>query len=275
MCANEVFLGFESGKLSDPGCVRQNNEDSVLLEPAGSGVMGDLGLLAVVADGMGGHQAGEVASRLAVLTIQQVFADSRQMPPPAALGKAFEVANRTIYEEGAQNPAFQGMGTTATALVLRRNTAFFAHVGDSRLYRLRHNVLEQLSEDHTLVMTLLRDGLLTEEEARNHPDRHVLVRVMGTHPSLQAIDTNTGLPVEAGDVFLLCSDGLHDLVTPEEILESLDGLVPDAANAKLVELAKSRGGHDNISVIVVKASAPSCPLKTIPITRDNLVAANA
>jgi protein phosphatase len=201
---------------------------------------------------MGGHQGGEVASQLAVEAIHQICSER---PAPAIgenLARAFAAANRTILLRAEECPSLFGMGSTATALLLSGQDAWFAHIGDSRLYRLREDVLTQLSEDHSLVSEMVKAGIMTPEQAVRHPSRNIITRALGSDAealpqlSVQPID------VRAGDIFLLCSDGLHDLVGDAEMLAAISTSPPEAACHALVELAKTRGGKDNISVIVAE-----------------------
>lgn len=254
-----------TGLFSDPGCVRKRNEDSIALLKPITGQGPAQSLLAIVADGMGGHQAGDRASQLAVDIIRQSFAAS-DAPPEQALAAAFQAANLAILNEASHDAALTGMGTTATTLAIANARAWLAHVGDSRLYRLRNGQLEQLSEDHTLVAAMVRDRLITPEQAKEHPNRHVLSRAMGTHQRLEVMLAPVDLAL--GDVFLLCSDGLHDLVEPGEIRECLLTRPPQASCAFLVELARSRGGYDNISIIAVQCGKPHDMTPQFPTTRD-------
>lgn len=259
----EGRYSLEIGQFSDTGCVRKRNEDSIAVAQPATADKKRPGLLAIVADGMGGHQAGDKASQLAVDVIRQTFAAS-DAAPDKALAEAFQAANRAILNEASHDPALTGMGTTATALAIVDGRGWLAHVGDSRLFRLRNGRLEQLSEDHTLIAAMLRDGLVTPQQARDHPNRHVLSRAMGTHPSLDVMLAPVGLAL--GDAYLLCSDGLHDLVDAGEIRDCLIERPPQAACAFLVELARRRGGYDNISVIAVacgrQPGATSAPRDT-------------
>jgi len=257
--------GLETGQFSDPGCVRKRNEDSIALLRPAPGLTSEESLLAIVADGMGGHQAGDRASQLAVDCIRQSFAAS-SASPDTSLAAAFQAANLAILNEASHDAALTGMGTTATALVLVDGRAWLAHVGDSRLYRLRRGQLEQLSEDHTLIMAMLKDGLITPQQAKDHPNRHVLNRAMGTRPHLDVLLAPVDLAPD--DIFLLCSDGLHDLIAPEEIRDCLLTRPPQASCAFLVALARSRGGYDNISVIVVHCGKPDALPSHFPTTRD-------
>jgi PPM family protein phosphatase len=210
------------------------------------------GHLAIVADGLGGHAGGETASRLAVETISRVYYESADSDEPhAALERAFLAANRVIHQRARAELPLYGMGTTCTALALCGRRAYCAHVGDSRLYLLRGGESYLMSEDHSAVMDLVRRGMLRREAARHHADRNVLLRALGTRPEITVTCWQKPFPWRAGDVFLLCSDGLYDLVEEAEML-SAAGAEPAAACAALIELAKERGGHDNITVGVVR-----------------------
>lgn len=232
--------------LSDTGCHRQLNEDSARIVRAG-----DRGLLLVVADGMGGHKAGEVASQTAVEVIEQEYRAARGTPGQA-LAKAFQLAHRTILGLSSHDPELQGMGTTCTALALVGRQAWAAHVGDSRLYLVRQGAVYQLSEDHTQCMELVRQGAMTLEQAHQHEDRNVLFRAMGTRPEMEPMIWPEPMPVQPGDRFVLCSDGLHDLVNDAEIRGVVSGSEPEEACQKLVQMARDRGGYDNITVAVAQ-----------------------
>ena len=263
--APDFEYSLETGFLSDTGCVRQRNEDALTVLSAMTDQTPGRNLLAVVADGMGGHLAGDRASQLAVETISRVFL-AATATADRCLAEAFQAANQAIYAEAAGNAALTGMGTTATALAVADGQAWLAHVGDSRLYRSHDGKLEQLSEDDTLVMGMLKKGLLTPEQARLHPERHVLARAMGTHPRLDVM--LAPVPLALGDSFLLCSDGLHDLVENEEIQALLRQQSPQAACRDLVALARQRGGYDNISVVAVQCGTPDSSQSDAPPTRD-------
>jgi protein phosphatase len=235
--------------LTDAGCCRESNEDSVRVVRAGAGSRADRGFLAVLADGMGGHQAGEVASRTAVETVEREYL---KLPgtPGEALEKAFRAAHQSILKFARDNEQMAGMGTTCTALAIVQEQAWAAHVGDSRLYLVREREIYQLSEDHTQCMEMVRQGLLTLEEARQHADRSVLTHAMGTRPELTLMTWPEPMAVRPRDVFVLCSDGLHDLVSDREIREIVRGADPSSACAKLVRMARDRGGYDNITLVV-------------------------
>lgn len=222
------------------GRIRPINEDSYLLTDH----------LALVADGMGGHQAGEVASALAVETMKKLSESvkKREISIKSAVSWVRQ-ANTAIYEKAKENPKCEGMGTTLTALFFMKNHALLSHVGDSRCYRIRDHEIQQLSSDHSLVAELIRRGDITKEHAKIHPYRNVITRALGTDPTVavdvQDIDT---LP---GDLFLLCSDGLSNYIEDEEFIEICDGKDLEEAADKLLDNALTRGGRDNITLLLI------------------------
>jgi protein phosphatase len=246
---------LSAGK-TDTGKTRKNNEDSYLV---------DEGMrLYAVADGIGGHEGGEVASRMAIEGLSQIiqkrFSVSDDAPAhgissesdavKSALNHAFTLVNKTIRQAAAGNPALFHMGTTMTALVFREKTAYLAHVGDSRAYRLRSGELIQVSEDHTVVAEQMRAGLLTAEQARTTPYRHIITRALGIDAKI-AIDQGA-IEVRPDDTFLLCTDGLTEMVEDEQIRRILSNAPPQEAAELLVREANARGGVDNITVVVVQ-----------------------
>ena len=237
---------------TDKGCVREVNEDAGrFVRPSDPALLKTKGALMVVADGMGGHSAGEVASQMAVELVSRLYYEAAGDDAPAALAAAVGEANRRIFDASQSDEQKRGMGTTCTALALRGAAAFAAHVGDSRLYLLRDGGAYQLSEDHSHVMELVRHGLITKDEARTHEDKNVILRALGTTPEVE-VSVVEPLEVRAGDFFLLCSDGLHDLVLDEEIGRLVSSAADvHAAGEQLIALAKERGGHDNITVGLV------------------------
>ena len=240
----------EATLVSDTGCHRTNNQDSGRIVHATNGAAETAGLLVVVADGMGGHKAGEVASQMAVNTVAEVYQRTRGTPGQA-LDVAFREAHKIILKLATENQAMTGMGTTCTALAIVGNEAWAAHVGDSRLYLVRGNDIYQLSEDDTMIGDLVRQGLLTPEEAERHEDRNVLLRAMGTKPELSMMRWPKPMDVKRGDAFVLCSDGLHDLVKDSEMMAVVKGSSSKDACRKLVQMARERGGYDNITVAVI------------------------
>lgn len=228
-------------QATDVGLVRELNEDSILVGPKN---------VFVVADGMGGHVAGEIASHIFTATAESKLSSEDTALDQDGLRYLVIDGNKAIFECTRENPEKSGMGTTATILHLEEGAAFWAHVGDSRLYRLRKGELKQITSDHTYVAELLANGSISPDEAEDHPNKHMLLRAVGVDPVVK-VDTGE-LPLENGDMFLLCSDGLTNMVT----LSAIQGILeaeecPDKAEA-LVELAKDSGGLDNISAIVVE-----------------------
>ncbi len=246
-----VRLDVTIAVMSDIGCQRKVNQDcGRYLEPVDQSVLDAKGTLVVVADGMGGHAAGEIASKLAVDTISAQYYQ-RDEEPSTALVHAIHDANAAIHARAAEDAACAGMGTTCVALVIHGCEALAAHVGDSRLYMVRGGAIYLMTEDHSAVMDLVRRGLITMAEARQHSERNVLLRALGIRPLVEVSVWREALPVAAGDIFLLCSDGLHDLVTDEEMKDHVLAAAPRAACENLIALAKQRGGYDNITVGVV------------------------
>jgi serine/threonine protein phosphatase PrpC len=256
---------------TDKGCVREINEDSGrLLRPSDPAQLEQKGILLVVADGMGGHSAGEVASQMAADVVSRVYYEAGG-EPEEALRRAVEEANRQIHEAAAEDSAKHGMGTTCTALALRGGHGLAAHVGDSRLYMLRAGQLYQLSEDHSAVMEMVKLGLISKEEARTHEDKNVILRALGTSPEVE-VSMIEPFGVRAGDKYLLCSDGLYDLVRDEEIAAVLtESEDIHAAGERLIAMAKERGGHDNITVgilAIMPAGAAAAEADDVPATRE-------
>ncbi|UCE86121.1 MAG: Stp1/IreP family PP2C-type Ser/Thr phosphatase [Deltaproteobacteria bacterium] len=240
---NDRLDPIETASRSDVGYVRAENEDSFGEFDREPGEH-----LLVVADGMGGHQGGATASRLAVETIGRVFAESADVPE-AMLQRAFEAANREVLERAGRTPELLGMGTTCVALWLGPGAeGWVAHVGDSRAYRLRSGALEALTLDHTVVAEFERRGFLTAEEARVHPRRNELLRSIGVD---RAIEVDLApISIEPGDRFLLCSDGLCGVVDADAIRDALAEAPPPTCAQQLVDLAKRAGAPDNVTVQV-------------------------
>jgi protein phosphatase len=248
-----VRLGRSIGK-TDPGRRRHRNEDHFVCEPP----------LFAVADGMGGAQAGEVASGLAAAVLEEADGDERGEERVTSL---IQEANRRVFQRSSEDLAASGMGTTMTVALVDMSEASIAvgHVGDSRAYRVRNGELEQLTEDHSLVGELMRSGKLSPEEAESHPQRSVITRALGTEPDVD-VDAFT-VPVAAGDVYLLCSDGLSSMIPDREILAVLSGADDlDEAAAALIDAANEGGGEDNITVVLFEITADDTVVKTAPPT---------
>lgn len=240
--------------LTDPGRVREQNEDNIVIVPEAG--------LVVVADGMGGHLAGEVASKLAVDAISRyvidTFAQAKQdggKPESKVLGDAIQQANRNIYEMARLEPEYAGMGSTVVAVIFHGGLLSVGHVGDSRLYRFRNGILEQLTQDHSVVQELVSRGLATAEEARQTVSKNLVTRALGVDPEVLA-DINE-IPLEDNDIYLLCSDGLNDVLADGDIEMMLieHGRQLETAAHHMVDTANARGGPDNISVILVCAGS--------------------
>ncbi len=237
--------------LTDVGCQRDANEDSVrFVRPGDYEMRARKGVLAIIADGMGGHSAGDVASKMAVEIVARVYYEVEDCIG-SALVRAFNEANRLIYEASLTDNRLHGMGTTCTALVLQNGSALCAHVGDSRIYLLRNSEFYQMTQDQSAVMELVRQGIISLEEARNHEDKNVILSAMGSNPEVEVATWPETFPVRGGDRFLLCSDGLHDLVNDNEMKDAIVRGDPHFACQSLVALAKQRGGYDNISVAIL------------------------
>lgn len=237
--------------LSDVGMRRGNNQDNMASVPATSEEDWlERGHLFMVADGMGAHAAGELASEIAAETIAHTYFKLRDQEPPLALRSAIEEANRQIHVRGQSDAEFQGMGTTASVLALLPQGALAAHVGDSRIYRLRDGKLEQLTFDHSLVWEMRHAGI-QDQEVPSFVPKNVITRSLGPHPEVQ-VDLEGPFPLSVGDTFLLCTDGLTGQVKDEEIAAILSTLPLDEATRVLVDLANLRGGPDNITCIAVR-----------------------
>jgi PPM family protein phosphatase len=252
-------LKVASAGLTDVGRKRDHNEDSYLID-------NELQLY-VVADGMGGHAGGGTASRIAVETIDRELRSAKassedpfraevplqDSPLPDAIRNAVGSACQAIFTAAQEDPRLAGMGTTVIALLVKGDQAFFAHVGDSRAYLIRGELIQQVSEDHSLVNEQIKAGMITPEEAKHSRYKNIITRSVGFEEEVQ-VDV-MGLTLQPGDTFLLCSDGLANMVDDEELRQVIDATPLERAPEKLVEMANERGGDDNITVIVVRAMA--------------------
>lgn len=240
---------IEVAYRSDVGCVRPENQDastiSVSIAPE------DRGRLLAVADGMGGARGGAEASSIAMATLQDLYYVDSNPDLAGSLLSAMETANRRIQEYGRDTPGLSQMGTTCSALVINGKEAFFAHVGDSRIYLVREGAIRQLTQDHTLVSALHRAGMITAEQAENHRAKNVLERALGQDD----VEIDLGVPIQLqdGDVFVLCSDGLYRVVTDEEIRDLVRSGPAQAVEA-MTEMAIERGAPDNVTTIVAQVS---------------------
>lgn len=244
-----AHVSVDVAALTDVGRSRERNEDNVHVQYGRSADVQQRGLLCVVADGMGGHQAGDVASRIAVETITAHYYGTPADVISEALENALHAANRAIWEQ-SQSLAQRGMGSTATAVVLYGNDLILAHVGDSRAYLIRDGEIRQVTQDHTWVQLQVEHGAISMAEALAHPDRNVLLRGLGQRPT---VDVDVGhVPLRGGDTVLLCSDGLTAVVDPREIVQYAGRFTPQAAVQGLIALANERGGPDNVTVAMLR-----------------------
>ncbi len=244
-------LHLDVAQLTDVGRKREHNEDNMAyVIPKDPEAMAKKGALFIVADGMGGHAAGEVASEIAVDTVSNAYYQDDNDDVAESLLHAIRRANAAIHQRAAENMLRSGMGTTCVAAILRGNHAYIANVGDSRAYLLRNTSVRQVSQDHSWVAEQVRAGLLTEEQARTHAQRNVITRCLGTQADVD-IDIFSE-ELEQGDSLILCTDGLSGLVSDEELQRIVNQYVPQESVYHLVERANENGGPDNITAIVVR-----------------------
>ena len=258
------MTALRSIALTDTGRRRRHNEDAYVCEPP----------LFAIADGMGGAQAGEIASHLAATAVQH--AEWGESSSAVRVEQLIQEANRSVYERARADESTSGMGTTMTVALVDDDLVHFGHVGDSRAYLVRDHALEQLTEDHSLVGELVRSGRLSPEEAEYHPHRSVITRVLGTDPEVD-VDTFS-IGARPGDLFMLCSDGLSSMVDDARILALIEEHPGDIASATrvLIEEANRNGGEDNITVVVFQLAAiddtielPGTVVAAAPATADD------
>jgi len=253
-----VVVRITSCGITDVGMKRQRNEDNYLIN--------DELRLFVVADGMGGHAGGEYASQIAVTTVEEVLSNirderhfedngraTRDMLLQEKLKYAIRLAGKRIYERAQEDTEFRGMGTTALVLYVTDDAGYVAHVGDSRCYRARADTVEQLTEDHSLVNEQIKAGLINRDAAKSHKLRNIITRSLGYQEEVE-IDTQV-LTLERGDQYLLCSDGLSNLVEDNELLDMLHQNSFQEGARKLVDLANRRGGDDNITCVIARVDS--------------------
>jgi serine/threonine protein phosphatase PrpC len=254
-CSN-TKPGIEIASLTDVGRQRANNEDSYLYWEADSDEdFRRKGRLAVIADGMGGYEGGQEASRLAVDTVRQVYDLASTTDPQQALVAAFYAAHANIQRYAMEHTQLQGMGTTCTALSIVGRQLFFAHVGDSRLYLVRADSVSRLTRDHSYVGRLVESGIVRLEDAETHPQRHILTAALGSGREVLPDTPEHPVALQEGDALVLCTDGLWSLVGEQEVARSVRSSTPAEACIALVTTALERGGPDNITVLVLRLSA--------------------
>ena len=248
--------GIEAASLTDVGLQRENNEDSFLYwEPDSEAEFRRKGRLAIVADGMGGYEGGQEASRLAVETVRHIYDRDFNGDPQHALLAAFQAAHDSIQRYAFEHPQFHGMGTTCTALSIIDHELYFAHVGDSRLYLVRPDSLSRLTRDHSYVGRLVENGIVRSEDAESHPQRHILTAALGSGREITPHSPDQPIALSSGDTLLLCTDGLWGVVGEQEIAQIARSAPPAEACLKLIRLALERGGPDNVTAIVLRVSS--------------------
>jgi len=243
--------------LSDVGLHRADNEDSYLYwEPDSDDELRRKGRLAIVADGMGGYEGGQEASRLAAETVRELYDRDFSGDPKATLVTAFQSAHDNIQRFAIEHPQFRGMGTTCTALAIIERELFFAHVGDSRLYLIRDDSITRLTRDHSYVGRLVETGVVRSEDAESHPQRHILTAALGSGPEIIPDVPERSLALEEGDLLILCTDGLWSLVGDHDLAHIARTYPPAEACLRLVRMAIERGAPDNITVQILRVSTP-------------------
>jgi len=261
-------LQINYAQATDVGRVRDHNEDWVSIEDPTDPTKRTKGRLFIVADGMGGYQAGEVASQLAADTVRREYYADPSDDPAVRLSNAVQIANGEVRRQAQSSTARAGMGTTIVAVALIGRQAYIASVGDSRAYVIHQGAITQITQDHSFVGDQVRAGILTQEQARSHPQRNVITRALGSQPTVQ-VDTFMG-ELSDGDVMVLCTDGLTNHVTDENIRDTVLQLPPDQAVRRLIQMANDDGGSDNISVIVLRAQAAAVGKISKPIPAASL-----
>jgi protein phosphatase len=261
----EVFGGTDVGRK------RPGNEDSHgVWVPTDPDSGQRLGVLLVVADGMGGSQSGEVASQMAVDAVIRVVSQSNGEDIPGMLRHAIEEANREVHQAGQQDTERNGMGTTCTAVLIREDAAWVAHVGDSRAYLLRAGHIRQLTSDHTLVAGLVENQQITRLQARRDPRRNILTRSIGPQPEVEPDVFRADTRLCAGDAILLCSDGLHNYFNDSELADMITEGHPSSVVRDLIAEANDRGGADNITMVIAYLTSPWKSAEThLPDARES------
>ena len=244
----------EFAQLSDVGCQRRDNEDSFgIWKPANPDELAHKGILALVADGMGGYEGGREASQIALHSVFEVY-EHADGDAQTALLEGLQTAHDRIQEYAGQHPGLVGMGTTCTVVSLIGAQICFAHIGDSRLYLVRGSTIARLTRDDSYVSRLVQAGLINEDEAEHHPQRHILTAALGVGSDLIPDTPERPLALIDGDLLVLCTDGLWGLVNDRELHKVVSAKTPNDACHELVRLARERGGPDNITVEVLRFS---------------------
>jgi PPM family protein phosphatase len=250
-----VKPGMEVAHRTHVGLQRANNEDSFIYWEAESDEeFRRKGRLAVIADGMGGYEGGQEASRIAVQTVQQIYERFLSQDAQTVLLEAFAEAHRRILEHASKHAELRSMGTTCTALAVIGSQLFFAHIGDSRLYLVRGTSATRLTRDHSYVSQLVESGFVRAEDAERHPQRHILTAALGSGREVAADKPDSGVKLEKGDTLVLCTDGLWSQVRDEEMVGAIRGNNTVEACTLLMDLALERGGPDNITLQLLRVA---------------------
>lgn len=239
---------MNSFSITDTGRVRSSNQDSVFCE---ENAVGNFPNLFLVADGMGGHKAGDTASRMCIDEVVKQIRDTELITPVGVIEQAVKAANEAIYKASNSRPELEGMGTTLVCATVMEDTAYVGNIGDSRMYLFRGG-LRQITVDHSLVEEMVQSGEIQKDEMRTHPNKNIITRALGTDVAVRPDCFE--IEVQTGDVLLLCSDGLTNMLEDEEIANILNEHISDMKEAGelLVEQANKAGGKDNISVVLVR-----------------------
>ncbi len=249
----QIRPGIELAALTDLGCQRENNEDRYSYwEPDSDQQFAAKGRLISVADGMGGYEGGQEASRIAIESVEEAYARDLGSDVQSALLAGFRAAHQKIQNYAVSHPALEGMGTTCTTVALLGRMLYFAHVGDSRLYLVREGAITRLTQDHSYVSRLVAHGVISSEEAEFHPQRHILTAALGAGSEVEPDVPAVPVELRPGDRLVLCTDGLWGVVGDDQIKKAISSESPAAACRDLVQMARDRGGPDNITLQVAQ-----------------------
>ena len=256
------------GSATDPGKEKNVNQDYHAYHVPENGPMNKKGVLLALADGMGGHGGGEVASKITVDTLIETYYNEPSDSITESLNKAFLKANEEVIAKQLENIDLSRMGATLVAVVIRKTNMYFAHAGDSRGYLIYGNEISQFTEDHSFVASLVKAGVITEEEALTHPERHVITKAIGLSSELTVDATQLDRHIEKDLYILLCCDGLTGVVSDEEILSTVNQYrEPDTISEKLVAKANESGGPDNITVLIARIDKVDLISKLLDLVR--------
>jgi len=250
--SNSVSIEYHAVALTDRGSVRTQNQDRVLfVKPFDVNVKSVKGCLAIVADGMGGHKSGEIASQMATEIFSKEYFKSNESILNA-LKYAFETANQTVFQTAQKSDKYKGMGTTLSSVAIWNNELYVTHIGDSRIYLISKDSIVQLTKDHTYVQHLIDTKVITESERDAHPNGNVITKALGTQRNTTADIFKAKQVFSQDQKILICSDGLYEYIKDDELKSIILNHNSEMAAQKLISFAKKRGGHDNITVLIVE-----------------------